>query len=1515
VQTRNAEWPVGAGEMARRIRAYDWASSPLGASETWPQSLKTAVDLLLASCHAMMLAWGPERTLLYNDAYAPMLGGFHPRAIGVPFRQAWPDIWAEIEPLAERVFAGETVRYEALPLVMQRHGYPEDTWWNFSCSPVRDESGAIAGLLIVTVDATPTVRGERAERERDEANTLLQREAKRHEFLLRLSDALRPLADAAEIQATTARLLGAHLGVDRAMYAEVEGEPGAERGTIRGQYVRPASGGKPAVAPFPERFTYRPFGADTMAGRYGGDLLVVADVQADPGFDGQERAAWAAAGVRAAIVAPLAKAGRLVAEFGIHCTGPRPWTDAEMSLVREVAERTWAAAERARAEKELRESEEQHRAELERQVRARTAELQQSRDLLRATMDSSLDMIQVFEAIRDEQGTIVDFRWVLNNHTSETRFGEVRGESLLQRNPGVVEEGIFDAFKRVVETGEPVVAERHYAHEQFNGWFFQSAVKLGDGVATTTKDITGWKQAQEEVLRLRDEVARTALRESEEKFRKLFDSIDEGLAIVEMVHDNDGGIADMVFRQVNRSYERQGGVADVVDRSIFEVLPGVEEHWLDAFRQVAKTGEALRVENYQQHVGRWFDVYFSRVDDAGRFVATVFNDISERKRAEQVLRERDERHAYLLRLSDALRPLADPVEIIGAATRLLGEGLGASRAYYAEWPPGTDYVDIRRDYAAPGLPSLVGRYPIEFFRATDQLFRQGRTRVVEDVADGTIPAAERDYCLAHGVAAWIDVPLVKGGKLQGALFLVEGAPRCWNATEIALAEETAERTWAAIERARAEAALHESEAKLRTALSISTVGVMFWSEEGTLQETNDAFLRMTGFTREEVLGKTWDELTPPEFRPRSAAFVEELRATGEATPYEKQYFRRDGSRWWGLFTARQLSDGFVEFALDVTARREAEAALRESEEQFRRAVEEAPIPVIMHAEDGQVLQISRTWTDLTGFRPEDIPTFEAWLNDAYGEGADAVRTHMHELFAGSRRSVDIEFPIRTCTGEQRHWSFSASSPGMLRDGRRFIVGMAVDITERARAEKELRESEERLRQFGEASQDILWIRDAATLQWTYLTPAFETIYGLSREAALSGDNYRTWLDLILPEDRSMAIDAIERVKTGEHITFDYRIQRPSDGAVRWLRNTDFPIANAAGEITLVGGIGHDFTEMRDTELRLQTLIEGIPQLVWRAIGDGQWTWASPQWTEYTGQSQAHSRGQGWLEALHPEDRTAARHAWAHAAETGGFEVEYRLCRRKTQEYRWFQTRATPVRGQAGEVVEWLGTSTDIHELRELQERQQVLVAELQHRTRNLMGVIRSIAEKTASSSADLADFGERFGDRLDALARVQGLLSRLNEHDRVTFDQLLATEVSALDGSGERVALNGPTGIRLRSSTVQTLALALHELFTNAIKYGALHQPSGLLTVHWSLEPADGNGPPWLHIDWRETGVALPRPDSKPERRGHGRELIERALPYQLKARTHYELRPGGVHCTISLPVSQTTESNEFTGA
>lgn len=232
----------------------------------------------------------------------------------------------------------------------------------------------------------------------------------------------------------------------------------------------------------------------------------------------------------------------------------------------------------------------------------------------------------------------------------------------------------------------------------------------------------------------------------------------------------------------------------------------------------------------------------------------------------------------------------------------------------------------------------------------------------------------------------------------------------------------------------------------------------------------------------------------------------------------------------------------------------------------------------------------------------------------------------------------------------------------------------------------------------------------------------------------------------------------------------------------------------------------------------------------------------------------------------------------------GSASNVRWHRRKDGSPVFLDGQTIALRGQDGRLRGYFKIGQDVTERKRAEERQNVLVAELQHRTRNLIGVVRSMADKTARTSTDLQDFRARFRDRLDALARVQSLLSRLKDFDRVAFDDLIRSELAAMGGSGDRIRLDGPAGVRLRSSTVQTLAMALHELATNAIKYGALRQPDAHLAITWSLEPSGADGKPWLHIDWQETGVTMPPAGAAAVGTGQGRELIEQALPYQLGA-------------------------------
>jgi PAS domain S-box-containing protein len=703
-----------------------------------------------------------------------------------------------------------------------------------------------------------------------------------------------------------------------------------------------------------------------------------------------------------------------------------------------------------------------------------------------------------------------------------------------------------------------------------------------------------------------------------------------------------------------------------------------------------------------------------------------------------------------------------------------------------------------------------------------------------------------------------------------------------------------------------ERAIRESEARHRLLIESWAQAVWETDASGAVVVDSPSWRAYTGQTLDEWLGYGWLDAIHPDDRAFAERQWREAIAAQGLVDAEFR-LRAPGGEWrWTNVRAAPMTraNGQIEkwfgLNIDITARKQAEDALRESEEKYRSlfsSMDEAYAVVeVLKDETGK-------WAD---FRFLDAnPAFLEHTSMPYPIGKTAKELlgrpnpRWTELYG---QVLDSNEPLRVEETEPTLGRTFDLNIFPLDRTRNRVAILFTNITLRKTTEKALRVSEERLRQFGEASQDVLWIRDASTLQWEYLTPAFETIYGLSRAEALTGDTYRGWLDMILPEDREHANQMIERVRSGEHVTFEYRIRRPIDGAVRCVRNTDFPILDEAGNFHLIGGIGHDFTAVRETQHQLKILMEGIPQLVWRSADQGFWTWSSTQWQSFTGQTLEQSQGLGWLDVVHPDDREAATNAWDTAQAHGSLDVEFRVWRARDGVYLWHHTRSRPVRDESGRVIEWLGTTTDVQEMKELQERQKVMVAELQHRTRNLIAVIRAISQQTMSLTGPTEAFQEEFSHRLEALARVQGLLSRSDE-EPITIESLVRMELDALGAIDDgRIVVRGPR-VSLRNSIVQTFAFGLHELATNARKYGALSQNGGRLAVTWELSQTDDGS--WrVALKWVETGAGMPD-DASPQRHGYGRELIERALPYSLNAKTSYELRPEGVYCTIDLPLEK----------
>lgn len=225
---------------------------------------------------------------------------------------------------------------------------------------------------------------------------------------------------------------------------------------------------------------------------------------------------------------------------------------------------------------------------------------------------------------------------------------------------------------------------------------------------------------------------------------------------------------------------------------------------------------------------------------------------------------------------------------------------------------------------------------------------------------------------------------------------------------------------------------------------------------------------------------------------------------------------------------------------------------------------------------------------------------------------------------------------------------------------------------------------------------------------------------------------------------------------------------------------------------------------------------------------------------------------------------------------------------------YYLVRIAPYRNSEGKTDGVVIAFVDITGLVRAEKRQDVLIAELQHRTRNLLSVIQSIAQHTMTHGPAL----ETFANRLAALGRLQGLIGEANG-DQIDLKDLVRLEFDAHGvGESDRITVSGPPA-PLIFQNVQTIALVLHELVTNAVKYGALKQDGARLDVSWHIA-TDERDAASLVIDWKESGLTT-APDSS--RYGFGRELIEKALRFTMQAQTMLAFGKDGISCHIEIPL------------
>jgi two-component sensor histidine kinase len=219
------------------------------------------------------------------------------------------------------------------------------------------------------------------------------------------------------------------------------------------------------------------------------------------------------------------------------------------------------------------------------------------------------------------------------------------------------------------------------------------------------------------------------------------------------------------------------------------------------------------------------------------------------------------------------------------------------------------------------------------------------------------------------------------------------------------------------------------------------------------------------------------------------------------------------------------------------------------------------------------------------------------------------------------------------------------------------------------------------------------------------------------------------------------------------------------------------------------------------------------------------------------------------------------------------------------------------------------TFIDVTAIARAEERQRLLLAELQHRVRNTLSVVRSIARRSAETSTSVEEYASHLDGRLNAFARTQAVVTR-DPESGVDLEYLIVEELLVYNvREGEQLRISGPT-MRLQPKAAETFALAIHELATNAIKYGALSQPAGRINISWRVENAAEAAQ--LIFDWREKGGPTVMP---PKRKGFGSELLERTIAFELKGKTTLAFDPAGFSCTISVPMTRLVVRASAAGA
>ncbi len=649
-------------------------------------------------------------------------------------------------------------------------------------------------------------------------------------------------------------------------------------------------------------------------------------------------------------------------------------------------------------------------------------------------------------------------------------------------------------------------------------------------------------------------------------------------------------------------------------------------------------------------------------------------------------------------LADVLRHMLD-LDFLYLAVRQGADGIPLEVAHTSQGPAPADRVEEIRKAIGPSLKLEPSGKP---------------SSILDPFGSGTIP-----------------IVLYPFGTQASSGFLAAGSRRADfpNETDRLLLSVGANHLASLLERRRAEETLRESEERFRGTFENAAVGIIHSNHEGRWLRSNQKLCDILGYTPEELLGRTFPELTyPDDLAANLELFGPLMRGTLSNYSLEKRYIRKDGSLVWGEVTASLQRDAAgqpaycIAIVQDISERKRLEAELREAKEAAEAAG--ARVTRILESITDAFYALDRDWR-FTYINPQAEPLLRRSRDELLGkvvwdefpESVGSAFDRMYHEALATGRAVTLEeyYPPRARWFEVRAYPSADGLSVYFRD-----------VTERRRADEALRLANARLDlalrgsniRIGELNMPDGVLENG---RWESIS-AGEDAYAHIDRAGWPTD-FATVMSFVHPDDRERGERAIRAHLSGQTREFqaEYRV-RNKDGSYYWRLARGVAVRDAEGGAIRFMISSVDITELkrieealRESEQRFRTLTEALPQLVWTCRPDGDCDYLSRQWVEYTGVAEDEQLGDRWVEALHPDDRERTMACWRAALDgRAPYDIEHRI-RAADGTYRWFQARGLPLRDELSRIVKWFGTCTDIDD----QKRAEEALRESERRFRTL----------------------------------------------------------------------------------------------------------------------------------------------------------------------------------------------------